>query len=121
MLAALDDLATRFSDSTTVILTGSSAGGVGALYNFPDVITHWPATTLVTDAGTLPDVPHSRLRQMLVGDDSPWSPRPLLPAYCKADDCLADTTVLMEAHADHYNGVTAPWHAFGILQGDMNT
>ncbi|MFQ6058642.1 MAG: pectin acetylesterase-family hydrolase [Anaerolineae bacterium] len=119
-LAALDDLATRFPSTTSVLLTGSSAGALGALYNFPDIISRWPATTLVTDAGTLPDVPNSLLRRVLVGDNLPWSPRPLLPAYCNTDDCLADTTKLMEAHADHYNGVTAPWHPFGLLQGEQD-
>lgn len=119
-LATLDDLATRFPDNTKVILTGSSAGAVGALYSFPDVIERWPDTTLVTDAGTLPNIPNSLIRRAMLSDDLPWQPRDLLPPYCNTDDCLADTTKLLAAHADHYDGNPAPWRGFGLLQGEQD-
>ncbi|MCZ7567100.1 MAG: pectinacetylesterase family protein [Ardenticatenaceae bacterium] len=119
-LAALKDLATRFPNTTRVILIGSSAGAVGALYNFPDVIRRWPDTILVTDAGTLPNVSNSTIRRAMLRNDLPWQPRSLLPPYCNTDDCLVDTTRLMIAHADHYNGDAASWRAFGLVQGERD-
>ncbi|HTM19647.1 MAG TPA: pectin acetylesterase-family hydrolase [Kofleriaceae bacterium] len=51
--AWLDVLVPAFSDVTQVVLTGSSAGGFGALYNFDRVQTAFGATevTLLDDSG----------------------------------------------------------------------
>lgn len=120
ILAALGNITTHYPATTTVIFTGSSAGALGALFNFPEVISRWPDTTLVTDAGSMPDIPQSLVREILGQAHPIWTPRSLLPAYCNTDDCLEDTTRLLGAYATHYDGKTAPWHAFGLLQGTQD-
>lgn len=119
-LAALDNLATRFPSTTQVILTGSSAGGLGSLYHFPDVVSRWPSTRLVTDAGTLPDVPASLVQQTVTSANAPWSPRSLLPEYCNTPACLTSSTRLIAAFAARYSGETAPWRGFGLIQGQQD-
>lgn len=119
-LAVLDDLTARFTDTTPILLTGSSAGGLGALYNFPEVIARWPDTTLVTDAGTLPDVAGSLVRTAMLRPTLPWQPRAILPDYCNSAECFIDTTRLLDAHAAHYDGDPAPWRPFGLLAGQQD-
>jgi len=61
VVAVLDDVARRYPADRHVVLTGSSAGGFGAIFNFPDAIGRWPSAVLVARCrhcaanGGLPD------------------------------------------------------------------
>ena len=52
-LRDLDRVAATWSTATQVVVSGSSAGGYGALINFADARNHWPAAKayLVDDSG----------------------------------------------------------------------
>jgi len=121
VLAVLDDLRARFPASEMpVVLTGASAGGFGAIYNFPYVVERWPRTALIPDAGIGPGHPDSLLVREGPAVADRWQARDLLPSYCPTEDCLTDTLRLMAAHARRHDGVTAPWLPFGLLQGQQD-
>jgi hypothetical protein len=103
-----------------VILTGSSAGGFGAVFNFPDVIARWPATTLIPDAGIAPPAAETLMTREGPQIAERWGTRKLLPDYCPTDDCLTNTLRLLAAHADQHDGDPAPWRPFGYLQGQRD-
>jgi hypothetical protein len=120
LVAVLDDLQRQFPAGRAVVLTGSSAGGFGAIYNFPEVIERWPDTVLIPDAGIAPDVPG--LMQSVAGSVvERWQAAALLPEYCPTSDCMTDTLRLMRAHAGHYDGSPGRWRPFGLLQGQRDS
>ena len=121
ILAVLDELEERLpGNQREVVLTGASAGGIGAIYNFPSVIVRWPKTTLLPDAGIGPGHKDSLLVRDGAVIAERWGSRVVLPDYCPIDDCMTDTLDLLAAHARHYDGVTAPWRPFAYLQGQQD-
>jgi hypothetical protein len=120
LLAVLDDVQQRVPGDVPVVLTGVSAGGFGAILNYPEFASRWPRTVLIPDAGIAP--PHA---DSLMAREGPrmaerWHSRELLPDYCSTDDCLADTLRLLVAHASHHDGTGAPWRPFGLMQGQQD-
>ncbi len=120
VLAILEDVHSRYPGNVPVVLTGMSAGGFGAIYNYPDFVRRWPRTTLLPDAGIAPPHPQSLMAREGERVAERWGSRKLLPDYCDTDDCLAGTMRLLTAHAAHYDGVSAPWRPFGYLQGQQD-
>lgn len=121
LLAVLDDLQSRFPEpETPVLLTGLSAGGFGAIFNYPEVIGRWPNTTLLPDAGIAPGHPDSLLVREGERIAARWDAQALLPPYCRAPRCVQDTLHLLRAHALHQDGDGAPWRPFGYLQGQRD-
>lgn len=55
VLAALDRLVPTFADSERLMVYGTSAGGIGALVNFPSIVLGWPdaETFLLDDSGMI--------------------------------------------------------------------
>lgn len=121
VMAVLADVQLRYPGDRPVVLTGLSAGGFGAIFNFPAFVERWPRTTLIPDAGIAP--PHAESLMAREGQRvaERWGARALLPDYCATDDCLADTLRLLSAHAEHYDGGGAPWRPFGFLQGQQDS
>ena len=128
-LALLDDLKQRIPGDVPVVLSGMSAGGFGAIFNFPEVIRRWPHTALVPDAGIAPPHPLSLMNKRGPEIAARWAARAVLPDYCPTDDCLGDTLHLLQAHAAHYSGMAGsagggagapPWRPFGYLQGQQD-
>lgn len=121
LLAVLDAVQARLPGNLReVVLTGASAGGFGAIYNFPAVIERWPQTTLLPDAGIGPGNPDSLLVRSGPEIAERWGSSAVLPEYCATDDCLTNTLGLLAEHARHHDGVTAPWRPFGLLQGQQD-
>lgn len=120
VLAVLDDVERQYPADQPVLLTGFSAGGFGAILNFPEVIARWPATTLLPDAGIGPAHPLSLMTREHDRVAARWGALTALPAYCAAADCLADTLGLLAAHAAYYDGNPGPWRPFGYLQGQRD-
>jgi hypothetical protein len=122
VLAVLDELESRLPETkrSRFVLTGASAGAIGAIFNFPYAIERWPNTVLLPDAGIAPGHPDSLLVREGPSIAERWSARVHLPAYCPTDDCMTDTQRLLRAHADHYNGEVAPWRPFGYLQAQQD-
>lgn len=121
VLAALDDVQRQFPADQPVVLTGFSAGAFGAIFHFPAVISRWPRTTLLPDAGIAPSVPGSLFRREGAAIAARWDARAALPPYCGGDDCLQDTLHLLAAHAAQHDGEKAPWRPFGYLQGQRDS
>lgn len=130
LLAVLDELERRFPDTgegvdegprRKVVLTGASAGGFGAIYNYPAVQARWPETTLLPDAGIGPGHWDSLLVREGSAIAERWGARAVLPDYCPSDDCMTDTLGLLAAHARFYDGSSAPWRPFGMLQGQQDS
>lgn len=121
VVAVLDDLQARLPDrDAPVLLTGASAGGFGAIYNFPEVVERWPHAALIPDAGIAPTHPASLLVREGPAVAARWDAEALLPPYCREPRCLQDTLHLLAAHARHHDGVEAPWRPFGLLQGQQD-
>ncbi len=121
LLAVLDEIEARLpGNSREVVLTGASAGGFGAIYNFTSVIERWPKTTLLPDAGIGPGNPNSLLVREGAAIGDRWGSRVVLPDYCATDDCMTDTLGLLAEHARHFDGTSAPWRPFGLLQGQQD-
>lgn len=115
-LAVVEDVYRRFGGNRRVVLTGVSAGGFGASFNFPEVIERWPRTTLIVDSGIAPFHSDSLMVREGARVAERWGARPLLPAYCADDGCLGDSLRLLAAHAAHFDGSGGPWRPFGFAQ-----
>jgi hypothetical protein len=120
VLAVLNDVQRQYPDDVPVLLTGFSAGGFGAIFNFPEVIARWPRTTLLPDAGIGPPHVLSLMRRASQTVADRWGARASLPPYCQAPECLSDTLNLLAAHAAHYDGTHGPRRPFGYLQGQQD-
>jgi hypothetical protein len=120
VLAVLDDVRRQLPGDMPVVLTGFSAGGFGAILNYPAVLSRWPRTTLIPDAGIAPPHPLSLMRREGARVAERWGALPGLPSYCQEPACLADTLGLLAAHAAHFDGDPGPWRAFGYLQGQQD-
>jgi hypothetical protein len=120
VIAVLDDLGKRFRRETAVVLTGSSAGGFGATYNFPEVVRRWPRTALLPDAGTAPPIEDSLMTREGAAVAQRWRAGHVLPAYCQTPDCLSNSMRLIQAHAEHHDGSPEPWLPFGYMQGQQD-
>ena len=122
VLAVLDELEARLTETrqSRFVLTGASAGAIGAIFNFPYVIERWPNTVLLPDAGIAPGHPDSLLVREGASIAERWSARVHLPDYCPSDDCMTDTSRLLAAHAAHHDGESAPWRPFGYLQAQQD-
>jgi hypothetical protein len=120
LLAVLDDVERQFPADQPVLVTGFSAGGFGAILNFPEIIARWPATTLLPDAGIGPAHPLSLMTREHERVAARWGALASLPKYCPDPECLADTLGLLAAHAAYYDGDPGPWRPFGYLQGQQD-
>ncbi len=119
-VAVVEDLYRRFPADVPVVLSGMSAGGFGAIYNFPEVIERWRRTVLLPDSGIAPPHQDSLLAREGVRIAERWGARAVLPPYCAGDDCLADSLRLLTAHAEQFDGVKGPWRPFGYLQSQQD-
>lgn len=119
-LGVVEDMYRRYPGDVPVVLSGMSAGGFGAIYNFPEVIERWPRTVLIPDSGIAPPQPTSLLAREGQRLADRWGARGRLPAYCATDDCLGDTQRLLVAHAAHFDGRAAPWRPFGYLASQQD-
>ncbi len=83
VLAALDRIAPTFPDPEQLVVLGTSAGGLGALVNFPYIRAGWPQadTLLLDDSGViLPDAFLNPCLQPQLRER--WGFDGLLPAGC---------------------------------------
>jgi hypothetical protein len=119
-LAVVEDMHRRYPQDVPVVLSGLSAGGFGVIFNFPDVVTRWPHTVLLPDAGIAPPSDTSLMAREGARVADRWGVRSLLPPYCHSDDCVASSMRLLAAHAEHYDGRNGPWRPFGFLQGQQD-
>jgi len=119
-MAVVADMYRREPADVPVVLSGMSAGGFGAIFNFPEVIERWPRTVLLPDSGIAP--PHDASLMAREGRRvaERWGARDLLPDYCRTDECLADTLRLLAAHAEQFDGTRGPWRPFGFLQSQQD-
>jgi len=121
VVAVLDDLVARLPNrDAPVLLTGVSAGGFGAIFNYPEAVARWPNTALIPDAGIAPMHPGSLLVRAGPAIAARWDAWALMPPYCQEPRCVQDTLYLLAAHAGHHDGTTAPWRPFGYLQGQQD-
>ncbi|MCB0217447.1 MAG: hypothetical protein KDH92_12470, partial [Chloroflexi bacterium] len=120
VLGVLAWLYRNYPEDRPVLLTGLSAGGFGAIYNFPDVIERWPRSTLLPDSGIAPPIDDSLLAREGARVAARWGADTLIPYYCKAADCLSSSYRLLAAHAAQYDGSPADWRPFGLLQGQQD-
>jgi hypothetical protein len=118
--AVVDDVHERYPEDIPVVLTGMSAGGFGAIFNFPMFVERWPRAMLLPDAGIAPPHPDSLMAREGERVAERWGARGILPPYCADDACLADTLRLLTAHADQHDGDPQPWRPFGLLQGQQD-
>ncbi len=121
VVAVLDDVQQRFPELETAIVTGVSAGGIGAILNYPEFIARWPRAVLIPDSGIAPL--HDRSLMVREGPrlGAQWGARQLLPPYCQEDRCVSDTLYLLAAHARAYDGRERPWLPFGFLQSQRDS
>ena len=106
-----------------VILTGMSAGGFGAIYNFPSVLERWPNTILVPDSGIAPPSETSLLARERETVITRWGADALLPDYCNSPACQSSSLTLLQAHAKAYGGLASPsgrWLPFGYIQSQQD-
>lgn len=86
VLAALDRLVPTFSDPEQLVVLGTSAGGLGALFNFRFIRAGWPSTdtVMIDDSGViLPDAFLNPCLQTQMRER--WGFSELLPGAC--DGC----------------------------------
>lgn len=119
LMAVLADLQRRVPGDVPVVLSGLSAGGFGAVFNFPEVIERWPRTVLLPDSGMAPAIEDSLFDREGKTVAARWGADALLPAWCPGADCLA-TQRLLGAHARHFDGRRGPWRPFGLLQSQQD-
>jgi hypothetical protein len=84
VLAALDRVVPTFADVEHLVVLGTSAGGLGALINFPFIRAGWPETDtlLIDDSGViLPDAYLDPCLQTQLRDT--WGLSGLLPSACE--------------------------------------
>lgn len=84
VLAALDRVAPTFADIDQLVVLGTSAGGMGALFNFPFIRAGWPETDtiVIDDSGViLPDAYLDPCLQTQLRDN--WGFTGLLPKDCE--------------------------------------
>lgn len=89
VLAALDRIVPTFSDPEQLVVLGTSAGGLGALFNFPFIRAGWPTTdtVMIDDSGViLPDAFLDPCLQTQMRER--WGFSELLPDAC--DGCNPD-------------------------------
>jgi hypothetical protein len=121
VMAVLDDVNRRYPTDVPVVLTGVSAGGFGAIVNFPFFVARYPRTTLIPDAGIGPGTPGSLLVKHGAVVAERWLADAVLPDYCNTPDCVVDTLHLLAAHAEQYDGRDGrPWRPFGLLQSQQD-
>jgi hypothetical protein len=110
---ALERVVPTFRDATQVVLTGSSAGGVGAAYNYDQVQKAFGAVpvTLIDDSG--PVLPDAFLKPCLQEQfREAWNMNATLPADCP--DCRkSDGGGLINLAV--YLGKKYPTHRFGMI------
>ncbi|MEO8705326.1 MAG: pectin acetylesterase-family hydrolase [Kofleriaceae bacterium] len=96
---ALAAITASFPATTRVTLSGSSAGGYGALFNFPRVQEVFGATRvdLVSDSG-----PVFSFSPFLQQGYPVWNTNAVIPDDCEA--CLADYHNLYDYYARTYSG-----------------
>ena len=85
VLAALDRVAPTFTDVDQLVVLGTSAGGMGALFNFPFIRAGWPSTdtVVIDDSGViLPDAYLDPCLQTQLRDN--WGFTDVLPEACEA-------------------------------------
>ncbi len=84
VLAALDRVVPTFADVSQLVVLGTSAGGMGALFNFPFIRAGWPQTDtiVIDDSGViLPDAYLDPCLQTQLRET--WGFSDLLPAACE--------------------------------------
>ncbi len=119
LMAVLEDLQRRVKGDVPVVLSGLSAGGFGAVFNFPEVIERWPRAMLLPDSGMAPEIPGTLFDRQGPAVAARWGADALLPDWCKDAACLA-TQRLLAAHAEHFDGRRGPWRPFGYLQSQQD-
>ena len=90
VLAALDRVVPTFDDLDQVVVLGTSAGGMGALFNFPFIRSGWPdtETVVIDDSGViLPDAFLDPCLQTHLRDT--WGFSQVLPSGCEG--CTTET------------------------------
>jgi len=83
VLAALDRVVPTFADTEQLVVLGTSAGGLGALINFPFIRAGWPDTdtVMIDDSGVLlPDEYLAPCLQTHLRET--WGFSDLLPSAC---------------------------------------
>ncbi len=108
VLAALDRVVPTFADVDELVVLGTSAGGLGALFNFPYIRAGWPDTDtiMIDDSGVvLPDEFLDPCLQNHLRDT--WGFSGLLPDGCEG--CTTDAggglSTLFEYLPDRYPDV----------------
>ena len=89
LLTVLDRVAPTFADASRVVVLGTSAGGIGALVNFPSIARGWPDAEhfLLDDSGAIfGDDYLAPCLQRTMRDT--WGLDQVMPPDCP--DCLTD-------------------------------
>ncbi len=120
VLGVLGWLYRNYPAGRHVVLTGLSAGGFGAIYNFPDVVERWSRVSLVPDSGIAPPIDDSLLAREGQRVAERWGADALLPYYCQGGDCQSSSYRLLAAHAAQHDGVSADWRPFGYIQSQQD-
>ncbi|HEX9289944.1 MAG TPA: pectin acetylesterase-family hydrolase [Anaeromyxobacteraceae bacterium] len=90
VLAYLKRVAATFPSPGKLVVSGSSAGGFGALVNYDTFRTYWPTgqLSLVDDSG--PPLPGAQVKAQLDTFDPSWKLYQLLDTFCT--ECRTDIT-----------------------------
>lgn len=120
VLAVVQHMYERFPEDRPVLLSGLSAGGFGAIFNFPEVIERWPRTTLLPDSGIAPPIDGSLLDREAAQVAARWGADSILPEYCNTPACLSSTYRVLSAHAQYYDGNPGTWRPFGFLNAQQD-
>lgn len=102
VLAYLERLAATFPAPGNVVVSGGSAGGGGALFNYPAMRTTWPSATMFLIDDALPLLPGDAIpfraemfSEWLIGD--------LIGPLC-GEACHTDLSIYMRVLAEAYPG-----------------
>lgn len=102
VMAYLARLGATFPNATTVAVTGSSAGGGGAVFNYPSFRSYWPKASMMLVDDSLPlfekDGISASERDSWFAS---WNLGPLSQPFC-GDDCKTDLSVWMRKLAETY-------------------